>query len=84
MLKLPPLMSSSPAMTRNKVDLPQADGPTKTMNSPSWISRSISRRTGVTPNDFCTPTSLTAAIHCSFNSQRTLPGISALHLKNPQ
>ena len=32
---------SSPATMRNSVDLPQPEGPTKTQNSPSLISRSM-------------------------------------------
>ena len=36
----PPETSSSPAIMRSKVDLPQPDGPTSTTNSPSAISRS--------------------------------------------
>jgi hypothetical protein len=34
----PPLISSSPATMRSSVLLPQPDGPTMTMNSPSAIS----------------------------------------------
>jgi hypothetical protein len=34
----PPLISSSPATMRSSVDLPQPEGPTMTMNSPSLIS----------------------------------------------
>ncbi len=37
----PPVTSSSPAIRRSSVDLPQPDGPTKTTNSPSSMSRSI-------------------------------------------
>src|SRR5687768_4186749 len=37
----PSEMSSSPAIIRSAVDLPQPDGPTRIMNSPSSISRSI-------------------------------------------
>src|SRR5829696_8976762 len=37
---LPPLASSSPAIMRKSVVLPHPDGPTRTMNSPSPISRS--------------------------------------------
>ena len=37
----PELTSSSPASIRSVVDLPQPDGPTRTMNSPSSISRSM-------------------------------------------
>jgi hypothetical protein len=36
----PSLISSRPAIIRSAVDLPQPDGPTSTMNSPSSISRS--------------------------------------------
>jgi hypothetical protein len=32
---------SSPAIIRSSVDLPQPDGPTSTMNSPSAISTSM-------------------------------------------
>src|SRR5258708_5984396 len=35
----PPVISSRPATMRNAVDFPHPDGPTSTMNSPSWISR---------------------------------------------
>ena len=31
----PSVMSSSPAMQLSRVDLPQPDGPSRTMNSPS-------------------------------------------------
>src|SRR2546421_6619289 len=33
----PQVTSSSPAMSRRMVDFPHPDGPTSTMNSPSWI-----------------------------------------------
>ena len=36
----PPSRGSSPASMRNAVVLPEPDGPTRTMNSPSLISRS--------------------------------------------
>ncbi len=36
---VPPLISSSPASMRSKVDLPQPDGPTSTVNSPSAMSK---------------------------------------------
>src|SRR5579864_666292 len=38
-LRTPLEMSSSPATMRRAVVLPHPDGPTSTMNSPSWISR---------------------------------------------
>src|SRR5579863_2283570 len=41
----PPLGSSSPAMSRSSVDLPQPDGPTRTRNSPS---ATLSERLGMT------------------------------------
>ena len=34
----PEVIVSSPAIMRRVVVLPQPDGPTNTMNSPSWIS----------------------------------------------
>ena len=37
------VMSSSPAMVRSSVLLPQPDGPTSTVNSPSGIERSMPR-----------------------------------------
>src|SRR4051812_47055465 len=39
----PPVMSSSPAIIRSAVDLPDPDGPTRIMNSPSLMSKSMSR-----------------------------------------
>src|SRR3954469_6829075 len=38
----PSVISSSPATIRNAVDFPQPEGPTRIMNSPSWISRFMS------------------------------------------
>jgi hypothetical protein len=48
---LPPVMSSSPASMRSSVDLPQPDGPTSTMNSPSAMSSEMPCSTFVDPND---------------------------------
>ena len=45
-------ISSSPASMRSSVDLPQPDGPTSTMNSPSAMSREMPCRTLVVPKDF--------------------------------
>ena len=50
---------------RNKVDLPQPDGPTSTMNSPSPIARSAPGSTVVAPNLLTTFLSSTAAIDAS-------------------
>ena len=35
----PSVISKSPAMQFNKVDLPQPEDPSSTRNSPSWISK---------------------------------------------
>ena len=50
----PDVMSSSPAIMRSKVLLPQPEGPTKTTNSRSAISRSTPCTTSTSPNDFFT------------------------------
>ena len=42
MSRMPLVMSSSPATIRSAVVLPQPDGPTSTMNSPSAMSRLMS------------------------------------------
>src|SRR5438045_1301395 len=57
-------MSSRPATIRRAVVLPQPEGPTSTMNSPSRISRSRPS-TAVVPSGyvFVTPSKLTAAIY---------------------
>ena len=44
---LPALTSSRPASIRRVVDLPHPDGPTRTMNSPSSISRSMPGTVGL-------------------------------------
>ena len=49
---VPPLVSSSPAISRSSVDLPQPDGPTNTTNSPSSMSRSMLRNDGRRPEGF--------------------------------
>src|SRR5262245_4842070 len=51
---VPPLTSSRPAISLSKVDLPQPEGPTKTTNSASPMSRSIDGMMVVAPNDFDT------------------------------
>src|SRR5581483_5646089 len=59
-------ISSSPATIRRAVVLPQPEGPTRTMNSPSSIVRS-SEFTAVVPSGyvFVTPSNVTPAIHPS-------------------
>src|SRR5258708_3297196 len=49
---VPPLTSSKPASMRSRVDLPHPEGPTSTMNSPSWMSKLSPWITFVAPNDF--------------------------------
>ena len=45
----PDVMSSSPAIMRSSVDLPQPDGPTNTTNSPDSTSRSMPWITSLLP-----------------------------------
>src|SRR3982074_2859464 len=54
----PPVTSSSPAIRRSSVVLPQPDGPTKTTKEPSSISRLASLMMLTGPNDFRTPWSV--------------------------
>src|SRR5215475_6715736 len=54
----PALTSSSPAMRRYSVVLPHPDGPTKTTNDPSAMSRSAPLMTSVDPNALRTPSSV--------------------------
>src|SRR6202035_3979295 len=51
---VPEVMFSSPASIRNKVDLPQPDGPTNTTKAPSSIGIETPCRTSKPPNDFRT------------------------------
>src|SRR5215471_2324839 len=62
MAMVPPLISSSPAIMRSVVDLPQPDGPTSTTNSRSLISRLRSLTATTGPYDFCTLVRTTSAI----------------------
>ena len=59
---VPPVTSSRPATIRSAVDLPQPEGPTSTMNSPSRMSRSSPSMTRTSPNRLVTPLSTTPAI----------------------
>src|SRR5215468_6331939 len=59
---VPPVMSSRPAIIRSAVDFPQPDGPTRTMNSRSWISRSSPSMTLTGPKRFVTCLKITEAI----------------------
>src|ERR1700744_4466093 len=61
---LPPVTSSSPAISRSSVVLPQPDGPTKTTKEPSSISRSAPLMILTGPNDLRTPWSVIWPIVC--------------------
>src|SRR6266478_7541663 len=50
----PEVMFSSPASIRNKVDLPQPEGPTSTTKAPSSIGIDTPCKTSKPPNDFRT------------------------------
>src|SRR5512134_3265290 len=54
--------SSSPAIMRSAVDLPQPDGPTNTMNSWSWIARSRFSITLTSPKRLAMPWNAMRAI----------------------
>src|ERR1019366_142757 len=51
---VPPLISSSPASMRSSVDLPQPEGPTSTVNSPSAMSKAMPWMTLTAPKVFST------------------------------
>src|SRR5437762_9051490 len=65
MKRSPPVISSSPAMSLNRVDLPQPDGPTKTQNSRSSIPSDTPLMMSTSPKDFLMSVSLTVAIGSS-------------------
>ena len=46
---VPAVIFSSPAIIRRSVDLPQPDGPTKTISSPVLMSRLMSFSTSTVP-----------------------------------
>src|SRR5919204_4035832 len=70
----PSVTSSSPAMHRNSVVLPQPEGPTRTMNSPSSIVRSTPSTARVPfGNVFTTSWSSISATALSLQSCRNDP-----------
>src|SRR5215207_538013 len=79
-------MSSRPAIMRRAVDFPQPDGPTRTTNSPSGMSRFIlSTATTSSPKTLVTSSRVTSAIHFLLPFTRTtrprcLPGYLPLYL----
>src|ERR1035437_1579156 len=60
---VPEVMFSSPASIRNRVDLPQPEGPTRTTKAPSSIGIDTPCRTSKPPNDFRTSRICTDDIH---------------------
>src|SRR6185312_4914554 len=66
----PPVMSSRPAIMRSVVDLPQPDGPTRTTNSWSAMSRSMPRTASTSSYFLITLRRFTSAM----NSTSTLCG----------
>ena len=58
----PAVMLSRPAIIASSVDLPQPEGPTRTMNSPSATSRSMPLSTGSTPKLLLMPRTASEAI----------------------
>src|ERR1700730_6254296 len=61
----PALISSSPAIIRSVVVLPQPEGPTSTTNSLSAMSRSMPRTAGSSSYSFTSLRSVTSAIAAS-------------------
>src|SRR6185437_15112831 len=65
----PEVTVSSPAIIASKVDLPQPEGPTRAMNSPSRASMSMPFRTSTGPNRLCTPLIVSVAMRLLDRSQ---------------
>src|ERR1700754_3355068 len=61
-IRSPPVISSRPASMRSRVDLPQPEGPTRTVNSPSAMSKPMPWMIRVEPKLFSTLRNDTAAI----------------------
>src|SRR5215213_5415088 len=62
MRMLPEVSASSPASSRRSVVLPEPEGPTSTMNSPSSTARESSETAIVSPKRFVTCSKLTGAM----------------------
>ena len=59
---MPSLGLSRPAMMLSSVDFPQPDGPSRTVNSPLSIVRSMPLSTLTAPNRLCSPRMRSAAM----------------------
>src|SRR3954463_15564274 len=86
----PLLTSSSPASIRRVVDLPQPEGPTRTMNSPSPISRLIPGTAGLSAPGYqrCASSNRTVAmlqqlLHRQVRAGRSVVKVSALTVAGP-
>src|SRR6266851_2267164 len=77
----PEVTSSSPAIMRKVVLLPQPEGPTKTTNSRSAMSRSIPCTAGVRSNVLTMLRSATCAILLSFRGAGGQAGDVIVHQK---
>ncbi len=81
----PPDVSSSPAISRSRVDLPQPDGPTKTTNSPSLMSRSSGGMTSTSPKRLVTFSRVMRPIIVSyFTAPKVRPRTSCFWLNQPR
>src|SRR6266508_5105084 len=68
MNRSPEVISSSPAMRRRSVDLPQPEGPTKTANSRSVMSSETPLITATSPKSLRTSLSCTVAMALTLRS----------------
>src|SRR3989442_15442030 len=87
MKRSPPVISSSPAMSLNRVDLPQPDGPTKTTNSRSSMPSDTPLMMSTSPKDLRMLVSLTVAIaRCPpyFTAPKVRPRTSCRWLIQPK
>src|SRR5882724_11942122 len=80
---VPALTVSSPATMRNRVDLPQPDGPTTTTNSPSATAQLTPCTTSRVPYDLRTPSRVTVAIS-SAPSDFVAPAKAGTHQSAPE
>jgi hypothetical protein len=81
----PPVTSSSPAISRSSVDLPQPEGPTKTANSPSSMVRSSGGMTSTAPKLLETLSSVMRPMDAPyFTAPKVRPRTSCFWLNQPR
>src|SRR5512140_3027205 len=78
-LSVPSATPSRPAIMPRLVVLPQPEGPTRTMNSPSWMARLRSFTATKSPKRFQTPSKVTVAM-CWLSPPRRGSHRGSLHL----